>query len=57
MATHTSILAWRVPWAGETGGFSMDKESDTTEKLTLSPVVKNPPCNAGVVALIPFSGT
>ena len=56
MATHTSILAWRIPWTKETGGFSMDKESDTTEKLTLSPVVKNPPCNAGVVALIPFSG-
>ena len=20
MATHSSILAWRIPWAGESGG-------------------------------------
>ena len=20
MATHSSILAWRIPWTGETGG-------------------------------------
>ena len=20
MTTHSSILAWRIPWAGETGG-------------------------------------
>ena len=31
--THSSILAWRVPWTEEPGGLqSMDcKESDTTE--------------------------
>jgi len=22
MATHSSILAWRIPWAEEPGGFS-----------------------------------
>ena len=27
MATHSSILAWRIPWTEETGC----KESDTTE--------------------------
>ena len=27
MATHPSILAWRIPWAEEPGGL----ESDTTE--------------------------
>ena len=33
MATHSSILAWRIPWTEELGGLqSMGrKESDTTE--------------------------
>ena len=35
MATHSSILAWRIPWMEELGGLqSMGrKESDTTEPL------------------------
>ena len=28
-ATHSSILAWRIPWTEELGGLL--KESDTTE--------------------------
>ena len=38
MATHSSILAWRIPWTEEPGGLqSMGaKGSDTTEQLTLS---------------------
>ena len=29
-ATHSSILAWRIPWAEESGGLqSMGSESDT----------------------------
>ena len=32
-ATHSSILAWRIPWTEEPWGH---KESDTTEWLTLS---------------------
>ena len=38
MATHSSILAWRIPWTEEPGGLqSKDcKELDTTEQLTLS---------------------
>ena len=32
MATHSSILAWRIPWPEDPGGLS---ESDTTERLTL----------------------
>ena len=38
MATHSSILAWRIPCTEESGGLqSMGrKESDTTEQLTLS---------------------
>ena len=33
MATHSSILAWRIPWTEESGGVqSMDhKELDMTE--------------------------
>ena len=39
MATHSSILVWKIPWTEEPGGLqSMRgcKESDTTERLTLS---------------------
>ena len=44
MATHSSILAWRIPWTEEPDGLrSMgSQESDTTEWLTLSLSVKNP---------------
>ena len=33
MATHSSILAWRIPWTQELVGYSPwgRKESDTTE--------------------------
>ena len=33
MATHSSILAWRIPWTQEPGRLATqgDKESDTTE--------------------------
>ena len=35
MATHSSTLAWRIPWREEPGGLqSRDlKESDTTERF------------------------
>ena len=35
MATHSSILAWRIPWTEEPGGLQsiVGKESDTTEVL------------------------
>ena len=38
MATHSSTLAWRIPWTEEPGGLqSMGrKELGTTEQLTLS---------------------
>ena len=35
MATHSSILVWRIPWTEETGPWG-DKELNTTEQLTLS---------------------
>ena len=36
MATHSNILAWRIPWTEEPGGYSPwgCKELDTTERLT-----------------------
>ena len=35
MATHSSILDWRIPWTEEPGGLQSmgSKESDTTEQL------------------------
>ena len=36
MATHSSILAWRIPWTEEPGGLQSmgHQESDTTERLS-----------------------
>ena len=36
MATHSSILAWRIPWTEEPEGYSAwgCKELDTSEQLT-----------------------
>ena len=36
MATHSSILAWRIPWMEETGGLQFVALSDTIERLALS---------------------
>ena len=35
MATHSRILAWRIPWTEEPGGLQSmgHKESDTPERL------------------------
>ena len=35
MATHSSVLAWRIPWTQDLAGYSPRgcKESDTTERL------------------------
>ena len=40
MATHSSILAWKIPWTEEPGELqSWDhKESDTIEQITLSSI-------------------
>ena len=36
MATHSNILAWRIPWTEEPGGIQSwgRKELDMTERLT-----------------------
>ena len=42
MTTHSSILAWRIPWTKEPGGLQsmvLSKESDMTEQLTLLPQI------------------
>ena len=38
LATHSSILAWKIPWTEEPGGLQSmgSQESGTTEQLTLS---------------------
>ena len=37
MATHSSILAWKIPWTEEPDRLqSMESQSDTTEWLTLT---------------------
>ena len=35
MATHSSILVWKIPWTEEPGGLQSmgSQESDTTEQL------------------------
>ena len=41
MATHSSILAWRIPWTEEPSGLSSwnHKESNMTEQLSMHPWV------------------
>ena len=64
MATHSSILAWKVPWTGEPGRlqYMAHKESDTTEQLNhhimkpcldtlISSNVFFPTCNLGFTVL------
>ena len=37
MATHSSILAWRIPWSEEPGGLqSMGSQRDTTKRQRLT---------------------
>ena len=48
MATHSSILAWRIPWMEEPGELDSPwgrKELDRTERLhfLIAQMVKNPP--------------
>ena len=50
MATHSSVLAWRVPWTGEPGGpqCTGHRDSDTNEQLST---------HAGRVGRMPVQGT
>ena len=50
MATHSSVLAWRIPLTEEPGGYSPwgHKESDMTERQTTTRQV---PAEAAVMGL------
>ena len=43
MTTHSSILAWRIPWTEEPGGLQSwgHKESDMTERLSSAHTEEN----------------
>ena len=43
MATHSSILAWRIPWIKEPGGLQSmgHKESDTIKQLSMHVFLQN----------------
>ena len=69
MATHSSILAWRIPWTEKPGGLQpvRSQESDTTERLSMHSTqhcVRYSKClevaqmvnSAGNLGLIPGSG-
>ena len=63
MATHSSVLAWRIPGMGEPGGLpSMGSHrvghdwSDLAAAAACDTVVKNLPANTGNVGSIPGSG-
>ena len=45
MATHSSVLAWEVPWTEEPGGLQSMwlKESDMTKRLNTHHVATSPP--------------
>ena len=58
MATHSSILAWRLPWTEEVlAGYSPcgRKESDTTERLTLHFLPISPYMNNNLYRAVLYS--
>ena len=49
MATHCSILSWRIAWTEEAGGLqSMGSQRDTAERLTPLPRTYLPVCQENV---------
>ena len=64
MATHSSILAWRIPWTEGLGGYSPRgcKESDMTEGLStrtqkpgMLTDICNTQCSPGKTCSVQFS--
>ena len=53
MATHSSILAWRVPWTEEPAGYNpwVRKELDTTKQLTHTH--RNPEVDDIIICILP----
>ena len=48
MATHSSVLAWKIPWGGEASWASLwdHTELDTTERLTFSLALAEGSCRS-----------
>ena len=57
MTTHSSILAWRIPWTEEPGGLQSvgSKESDMTEQLSTSQHTRSTGFPGGLVVKNPSS--
>ena len=56
METHSSILAWRIPWTEDPGGlWSIESELDTTEATSCMPVPRLNP--SGKIQLFDYSQT
>ena len=46
MASHSTVLVWRIPWTEETGGLQfmgLDKELDTNERLNTTTMYYHQP--------------
>ena len=57
MATHSSILAWRIPWTEEPGGLQSTgsqrvRESDTTEMTWHAPYPKLDYSNISILSVV-----
>ena len=52
MATHSSTLAWKIPWTEEPGGLQSvgSLESDTTEQLHFHALEKERETHSSVLA-------
>ena len=59
MATHSRILAWRIPWTEEPGGYTLwgHKESDTTQSAWVEIFVLSLICCVTLVKLLDISET
>ena len=54
-STHSSILAWRIPWTEEPGGLQatgLQKMSDTTERLKQQQIFFRPRDNYSHLVLL-----
>ena len=52
MATHSSILAWRLPWTEEPGGLHGVAKSRTCTGITMPVFIKNPRVSAGPASTV-----
>ena len=57
MATHSSILAWRIPWTEESGGLQsgVAKSKTRSEQLTLALSLGGRDRDGGLLSTFPFA--